>query len=104
MVLFTGSDWCPWCRKLEQEVLKKKEFQDWVKENAVFYTADFPRTAPQEKKLAEENQILVEKYGIEGFPTIVLIDAEGKAFARTGYRPGGPEPYVRHLESLIKNR
>ena len=28
--LFTGSDWCPWCIKLEREILSKPEFQKYA--------------------------------------------------------------------------
>ena len=32
---FTGSDWCPACKKLDAEVFSKKEFSDYAKKNLV---------------------------------------------------------------------
>ena len=33
LMFFTGSDWCGWCIRLQNEVLKTPEFQKWAKEN-----------------------------------------------------------------------
>lgn len=66
---------------------------------------DFPK---DKSKLSEEtqkqNEELSEKYGIEGFPTILLMDAKGRPYARTGYREGGPEKYVAHLDGLLERK
>ena len=37
-----------------------------------------------------------------GFPTVIVMDPEGEVIARTGYRPGGPEEYVKQLGDLVK--
>ena len=101
---FTGSDWCGWCIRLEKEVLSKKEFLDGVKDKFVLVFLD----SPQNKKLispatAKQNAELVERYGIRGFPTVLILDAEGVELAKTGYRRGGAELYVAHLEVLLED-
>ena len=98
---FTGSDWCGWCIKLDKEVFSKKEFKDYAKENLILVTLDFPHEAHQSKKLKEQNEALSKKYNVEGFPTIILVDAEGKKLAETGYQEGGPAKYVEHLKELL---
>lgn len=103
LIDFTGSDWCGWCIKLDKEVFSKKEFKDYAKDNLVLFTADFPHDKSQSKKLKEQNEELSKKYGVTGFPTIVLIDAEGKKLAETGYQEGGPEKYVEHLKKLLES-
>jgi protein disulfide-isomerase len=50
------------------------------------------------------NQALQEKYGIEGYPTVVIVNAEGKEIARTGYKEGGAESYVAHLKDLLAKK
>lgn len=101
---FTGSDWCGWCIKLNDEVFKHDAFKAGVKDKFVLVELDFP----QEKKLPEEtkkqNDELQKKFGIEGFPSIVLCDASGKPYASTGYEAGGPEKYVAHLDKLRENK
>jgi thioredoxin-related protein len=98
---FTGSDWCGWCIKLNDEVFKHDAFKTGVKDKFVLVELDFPQ---DKTKLSEEtqkqNEELQGKYGVQGFPTILLCDAEGKPFAKTGYQAGGPEKYVAHLDEL----
>jgi thioredoxin-related protein len=43
-------------------------------------------------------------FKVEGFPTILLLDAEGKRLEQTGYLPGGGDNYVKHLQKLLKNK
>ena len=101
---FTGSDWCGWCIKLDREVFTQKEFIRYAKNDLVLLKLDFP----QRKKISEaqqkQNMELAQKFGIRGFPTIVIVDAEGKEIARTGYRPGGDKKYVKHLKELLKKK
>jgi protein disulfide-isomerase len=98
---FTGSDWCGWCMKLDKEVFSKKDFKDYAKENLVLVTVDFPHGKRQAKKLKEQNEALAKQYGANSYPTIVLVDAEGKKLATTGYQEGGAEKYVAHLKELL---
>lgn len=98
---FSGSDWCGWCIKLDKEVFSQKEFKEFAKENLVLFLADFPRKKKQDEIIKKQNADLSKKYAIEGFPTVLLMDAEGKVFARTGYERGGAAAYVQHLKKLI---
>jgi len=99
--IFTGSDWCPWCRKLNSEVLSTDEFKKYAKDNLVLFTADFPQHKKLPEKAAKQNQELFEKYHLEGFPTVLLLDADGNELARTGYRPGGAGFYIEHIRGLL---
>lgn len=105
LIDFTGSDWCGWCIKLNDEVFKHDAFKAGVKDSFVLVEIDFPR---EKGKLSEDarkrNTELGEKYAVQGYPTILLCDAEGKPFAATGYEKGGPEKYVDHLNELRKNK
>jgi thioredoxin-related protein len=98
---FTGSDWCGWCIKLVDEVFSKDEFKAYADKNLVLVELDFPR---DKSKLSDETQAqnakLKDAFGIRGFPTIILTDNEGRPYAKTGYKRGGPEAYIAHLEEL----
>ncbi len=100
---FTGSDWCGWCTKLKQEVFNRELFQKEVIKDFVLVELDFPQKSQLEEKLAQQNKALSKKYDIAGFPSIVLLDAEGVEFARTGYQSGGPQVYLDSLKGFIKN-
>lgn len=102
LVDFSGSDWCGWCIKLESEVFSKKEFNDFAKDSLVLLQVDFPRRKEQTDEQKHANETLARRYAVQGLPTVLLLDAEGKELARTGYRPGGAENYVKHLKDLME--
>ena len=79
LVEFTGSDWCPPCIMMRKNVFSKKEFVDAASKNYVLVEVDVPKG---DKELAAKNQIVAEKYKIEGFPTVILLNGEGKEFNR----------------------
>ena len=84
---FTGSDWCGYCIKLDEEVFSKSAFKKFAKENLVLVELDYPRGKNLPKKTKEQNDGLKSKYGISGYPTIILLDSEGKEAARwVGYK------------------
>ncbi|MBI5835254.1 MAG: thioredoxin family protein [Armatimonadetes bacterium] len=99
---FTGSDWCGWCIKLKGEVFDKDEFKAAAPKSFVLLELDFPNKKELPAPLKAQNEKLQAQFKIEGFPTILLLDAEGKAVAKTGYQEGGPEKYIAHLGELVK--
>lgn len=102
LVDFSGSDWCGWCKKLDREVFSQEAFKAYAKENLVLLLIDFPRQKEQSDVEKKTNQTLAEQYGVQGFPTVLLLDADGKVIApKTGYRPGGAEAYVKYLQGLL---
>ncbi len=100
LLSFSGSDWCPWCVRLDNEVLAQPEFQAWAAEHAISVKLDFPQTTALPADLRKQNDDLAGYYNVEGFPTIILAHPDGREFARTGYRQGGAAAYVQHLEEL----
>lgn len=103
LVDFSGSDWCGWCIKLDEEVFSKQAFKDYAKENLVLVLLDFPRRKELPKKTREQNEALLKKYGVRGFPTVLILNPKGEEVARTGYKPGGAEAYVEHLKKIIED-
>lgn len=99
---FSGSDWCGWCIKLDKEVFSQKEFKAFARDHVVLFLADFPRAKELSAEVKAQNAQLSKAYGVEGFPTVLLLDAGGKVIARTGYRKGGAGAYVEHLKDLLK--
>lgn len=97
---FTGSDWCGWCIRLDKEVFSHKEFVDEASKKFVFVMIDFPKDKPQSKELKATNDKLAKQYQVDGFPTIILADAEGKTYGTTGYEEGGPKAYLDNLAKI----
>jgi len=101
LVNFTGSDWCSWCKRLRDEVFDLKEFKDYAKDHLVLLKLDFPRNKKQSDEVKNYNRKLMNKYGVRGFPTILILDADGKVLSQLGYQPGGPKAFINTLEESI---
>jgi len=92
---FTGSDWCPPCMKQNKDVFEQPAFVDYAKEKLVLVKLDFPQRKEQDPAIKERNQKLATQYGVEGFPTIILLSPEGKELVRqVGYGGGGVTGFV----------
>jgi len=102
LVNFTGSDWCPWCVKLKDEVFAKPEFSKYAAKNLVLVEIDFPRRKEQSESLKKTNSELAKQYEISGFPTVVVLSSEGKKLGDLGYVKGGPKAFLAELAKLKK--
>ena len=100
---FTGSDWCGWCILLRKEVFSKPEFHEYANKNLVLMEVDFPRAKEQSKDVRLQNENLAQQYGIDGFPTILILNAEGKVVGALGYIQGGAAAFISELEKLRKS-
>lgn len=102
MLEFTGSDWCPPCIMMGKKVFSKEEFVTAASKDFVLVHLDFPKA---DKALAEKNQPYAEEYKIEGFPTVILLDSEGKEFNRF-FASEYPdiEKFLAHLKSALENK
>ncbi len=100
---FTGSDWCGWCQMMDKKVFDKPEWSAWTKENMVLLWVDFPRDknlVPE--KLRQANDALSEKYGIQGFPTYVILDPAGAEIGRLGSdRDATPKSFIAQIEEVL---
>lgn len=101
LVNFTGSDWCIWCQRLSNEVFSQNEFEKFAKENLILVKIDFPKNIEQSMETKMYNNQLAQRFGVEGFPTIFLLNKNGDVILQTGYQPGGPVNYVNHLKSYM---
>ena len=99
LIEFSGSDWCPPCIRLNDEVFETSEWKIWAKENVVSVLIDFPRSG-QSSEEKKKNELVAKNLNITHFPTIVILSKDNKEMFRTGYKSGGPKKYISHLENL----
>jgi protein disulfide-isomerase len=103
---FTGSDWCGWCIRLDQDVFSQSDFKDFASKNLVLLELDFPRPGgpraqAQRAELQKQNFELARQYNVYGFPTLIVLDGNGqKLWRRDGYVPGAE--LIAQLEKLRK--
>lgn len=98
MIYFAKSDTCPWCMKLESEIWETAEFKRWSRDNAVMVFTDFPEDIAQSEVTAAQNRALKQYFDVTRYPTIFLLDSDLTPLLKTGYREGGPEKFIRHIE------
>lgn len=101
LVNFTGSDWCQWCIKLSNEVFSQADFEKYAEENLILVKIDFPQNIKQSAETKLYNNQLAQKFGIQGYPTVLLFNSTGSLVLTTGYQPGGAATYVNHLKSYL---
>ncbi len=99
---FTGSDWCALCIKLQKELFDQPKFQDYAKLNLVLVKVDFPHGKPQSEKIKEQNAKLKAKFAVKGFPTLILLDSEGKKLWESPFLEGGPDAFINALKNAVK--
>ncbi len=109
MIVFSGSDWCVPCMRLEKEILSQPEFENFEAKKIVLLKADFP-TRSKNKKLISQvqqdyNAKLFEKYNPKGiFPLVVLLNSDAKVIAKTGYKKMSSAAYASYINDLIVSK
>lgn len=111
LLFFTGSDWCGWCIRLQNEVLKTPEFAAWAKENVVLVEVDFPRRSPQQPEVQRQNMELQQLFQVQGYPTVWFSNPtkkDGKInldkLGSTGYVAGGPSVWLEGAKQIIAKK
>lgn len=102
LVEFTGSDWCPPCIAMRKNVFSKKEFVEAASKKYILVELDFPNG---DKEVKEKNKPYAEKYKIEGFPTVILFNADGKEFTRF-FASEFPKSdlFLKHLDEALEKK
>ncbi|TAG08784.1 MAG: thioredoxin family protein [Verrucomicrobia bacterium] len=99
---FTGSDWCPPCIQMKKNVFSKEAFVEAASKKFILVELDFPK---KDKEVSKRNEPLAEKYKIEAFPTVVLVDADGKEFTRfIASEHPTIEAFLKHLDEALAKK
>ncbi|WP_338409748.1 thioredoxin family protein [uncultured Flavobacterium sp.] len=105
ILIFSGSDWCAPCIKLDRSIFQSDEFKKAAEENWIVIRADFPKKkantlSPEQK---EVNNKLAEKYNPEGnFPKVLVLDTKGIVLGIMGYEKVTSEVYIQKLKKFHK--
>lgn len=101
LMLFTGSDWCPYCIQLEKNVLSGREFEGFASDNLVLMLVDFPKRKKMEESQLRSNHALAAQYKVKGYPTLVLVDESGKELSRFGYAKEDAAAFVAKVKEKL---
>ena len=102
LVDFTGSDWCVWCKSSMPRFSTRIFSKPKRPKQFVLVELDYPHAKKLPDEVEAQNKKLAKDYKIHGYPTVLLLDAEGQLIAHTGYQPGGPEKYMAQLGDFSK--
>ncbi len=98
---FTGSDWCGWCMKLKSTVFEQPQFAAFAKANLVMVEVDFPHNKPQSDELKQANDALGIKYGVSGYPTLIVLNSAGEQVDKSvGYLTAGLSGYLERYGKI----
>ncbi len=97
---FTGSDWCGWCKRLDKSVFHQPGFEKWAEKNVVLLELDFPRRFQVPAEVAAQNRSLQQSFGVRGYPTIWLFDADKDASGKYSFQALGKTGYTKTLEEF----
>lgn len=98
---FTGSDWCGPCIQMEKVVFSQAAFLTFAKENLVLVEIDYPRRTVLPEKVTKQNELLLHKYGVGGYPMVILLDPDGKVLGQLeGYGGERPADIIAWVEKL----
>ncbi len=100
LALFTGSDWCPPCQKLEKNILLQPAFKEFAKKHLVTLFLDFPREAKLDESVKKQNDSIAKKFSVEAYPTILILSADGQKelWKEVGYNP----LFLEKLQEAVK--
>jgi len=105
ILVFSGSDWCAPCIKLDRNIWQSEAFKKEANANWIIVKADFPRKKANQLEYAQmnKNRKMAEKYNIEGsFPLVVVLDKSGKILGKMGFKNVSSEEYVKMIQEIEK--
>ena len=112
MLFFTGSDWCGWCIRLQNEVFRTETFTKWAKENVILVELDYPRKKEQSQTIKEQNKQLQQMFAVQGYPTCHFVmptpTDDGRinlaSLGQNGYMAGGPDAWIAKVSEFLPKR
>lgn len=104
LTIFTGSDWCPHCKTLEDNVLASETFLTWAEDNVVLLMIDLPQQGISQAVRSERSQVCI-KYGVRTFPSALLIGPGGeKITVKSGYTGESAATWVAAMAEKVPAR
>lgn len=95
LVDFTGSDWCGPCIQLRRTVLDTPTFEKYAADSLILLEVDLPQRKDFDEKLKARNEALCKRFGVRGFPTVMVLTPEARVV-------GGFPPEVKSVEEARK--
>ncbi len=105
LVDFTGSDWCTYCIRLRNNVFNKPEFDAYAADKFVLVEIDVPRDSSRVggPENLVRNRTLCEEFKVSGFPTVLVMTANGSVVGGFVGCPDSVQNVAQQLDSALEN-
>ena len=100
LVAFVSMDGSEWSKKIDEEIFKHPDFREYAGKHLVLCRIDFPKTAPVDPEVKQRNDVLATRYGVRGYPTIVVLNDGGQPIGNAKYQKGGAQPFLQEVDNL----
>lgn len=102
LLVFSGSDWCQKCIRLDKTILSDSTFIQFSKTNFIIWKADFPQRKKLSAAEVKQNELLAEKYNPEGFfPQLLLIRPDKTVITTFTYNHQTCSEFISELNSYL---
>jgi protein disulfide-isomerase len=98
---FTGSDWCPWCILADKHIFARPEWREFSAK-VVSLKVDFPQKNRPKSEVMLKRRELANKYKVGGYPTFVLVSAEGKEITRFVAGKKSAQEFIAEVRKVVK--
>tara|TARA_B100000767_G_scaffold268188_1_gene288049 strand:- start:1867 stop:2307 length:441 start_codon:yes stop_codon:yes gene_type:complete len=101
ILVFSGSDWCIPCIKLDKEIWTNPEFISYASKNYLLFRADFTKRKKNRlpDQIQERNDLLANQYNPKGyFPMVVILSSNHKVIGNLGYDNLPVKNYIVNIE------
>ena len=101
MIMFTGSDWCDYCKRMDTEITHTPEFMNWSKRFVVM-KVDFPKYSQLSPQVSARNIQLKNKYRdlVTSYPTVLFLNEQGSVVGKMGYVRGGAKAWISQANQI----
>lgn len=122
LLVFTGSDWCKYCKIAFEEIFSTAEWQEFASNRFVLVNIDIPRgEGLLPTNVLERNRALAETFNVRGYPDFLVLSSGGTnvshrfgmtpdmnalEFAReaSSFFRSDPDQLIRFLEGLPEDK
>jgi thiol:disulfide interchange protein len=101
---FTGSDWCAPCQQMERFIFATPRFEEFAQKYLVILKLDFPQKEKLPEAEQQMNDALQEQFHVEAFPTLILLDADGKLVWQADEAPPSLGALLASLEEVVEKK
>lgn len=102
LLVFSGSDWCQPCIRLDKYVLQETSFQTYVENALVILKCDFPQRSKLAKETLQQNEALAERFNPRGeFPSLLLLDNTFEPIAKLTYKSQATSQFIDEIKQEL---